>query len=200
MLQISSVIGQFPYLGLFVLLLLGGIGFPFPEDATLILCGFLIFSNVVRLIPALLIIYAGVMLTDLLLYFVGRKYGQQIVSHKRFHKIISPKKLSLMVKKFRRWGIFVVLFGRHLVGLRAQILLVAGVMKMPLLKFVVTDALSASLTVAFMVGAGYVGGNSLQIIKKDITRVEHVALFLTVALLACYLLFRYLVAGRRASR
>jgi len=140
------------------------------------------------------------MLTDLLLYFVGRKYGQQIVSHKRFHKIISPKKLSLMVKKFRRWGIFVVLFGRHLVGLRAQILLVAGVMKMPLLKFVVTDALSASLTVAFMVGAGYVGGNSLQIIKKDITRVEHVALFLTVALLACYLLFRYLVAGRRASR
>ncbi|HXX58494.1 MAG TPA: hypothetical protein VEI96_10875 [Thermodesulfovibrionales bacterium] len=40
MLQISSVIGQFPYLGLFVLLLLGGIGFPFPEDATLILAVF----------------------------------------------------------------------------------------------------------------------------------------------------------------
>lgn len=173
---------------------------PFPEDTTLILCGFLVFNDVVKPLPALLVVYAGVLLTDLLLYYVGRKYGRMIVTHKRFHKIISPEKLALLEEKFSRRGVLVILFGRHLVGLRAQILLVAGVMRMPSLKFLASDALSASLTIAFMVGAGYMGGNSLQIIKKDITRIEHVAIVLAVAFLALYFLFRYVRSGRRTSR
>ncbi len=200
MLQISAIIEHFPYWGLFLLLVLGGIGLPFPEDTTLILCGFLISTDVVRVAPALLVVYAGVLLTDLLLYFVGRKYGRMIVTHKRFHKIISPERLSLLEDKFSRRGILVILVGRHLVGLRAQILLAAGVMRMSLLKFLAADAFSASLTIALMVGAGYIGGNSLQIIKKDITRIEHVAIFLAVTFLALFLLLKYIRAGRKESR
>ncbi len=200
MLQLTPIIEQFPYLGLLVLLVLGGIGFPFPEDTTLILCGFLISTDVVRPAPALLVVYAGVLLTDLLLYFVGRKYGRMIVTHKRFQKIISPEKLSFLEKKFTKRGVLVVLFGRHLIGLRAQILLAAGVMRMSVLKFLLTDAVSASFTIALMVGAGYMGGNSLQIIKKDISRIEHVAIFLAVTFLALYFLFRYIRYARRASR
>jgi len=64
----------------------------------------------------------------------------------------------------------------------------------------VIDAVSASITMAFMVGAGYMGGNSLQIIKKDITRVEHVAIFLAVTFLVLYLIFRYVRSGRKVSQ
>ncbi len=200
MLQISSIVEQFPYLGLFVLLVLGGLGLPFPEDTTLILCGFLIFNEVVKPLQALLVVYAGVLLTDLLLYFVGKKYGRLIVTHKRFHRIISQERLSRLEKKFNRRGILVILLGRHLVGLRAQVLLAAGVMRMPSLKFLAADALSASFTIALMVGAGYMGGNSLEIIKKDITRVGHVLIFLAVAFLALFFLARYIRSGRDAPR
>jgi len=55
--HISSIVQQFPYMGLFILLLVGGIGFPFPEDTTLILCGFLIFNGVVRPVPACIVVY-----------------------------------------------------------------------------------------------------------------------------------------------
>jgi membrane protein DedA with SNARE-associated domain len=197
--QISAVVEQFPYLGLFVLLILGGIGFPFPEDTTLILCGFLIFNGVTKPLSALFVVYSGVLITDLGLYFVGKKYGRMIVTHKRFLKILSPERLSLLEEKFNKRGILVVLFGRHLIGLRAQILLVAGVMRMSFLKFLITDAVSSSLTIAFMVGAGYMGGNSFQIIKRDITRVEHVAIFLAVTSLALYFLFRYFRSRSKAS-
>ena len=197
--HIVSIVEQFPYLGLFVLLVLGGIGFPFPEDTTLILCGFLIFNDVVKPVPAGLVVYSGVLLTDLFLYFVGRKYGRMIVTHKRFRKIISPERLSLLEEKFNKRGVLLLVFGRHFVGLRAQILLTAGVMRMSSIKFLIIDAFSASLTIAFMVGAGYMGGNSLQIIKKDVTRVEHVAIFLAVTFLALYLFFRYLRSGRKAN-
>ncbi len=200
MLHISSVVGQFPYLGLFILLVLGGIGFPFPEDTTLILCGFLIFHDVVRPIAAGIVVYSGVLLTDIFLYFLGRKYGRMIVAHKRFQKIISLERLSSLEETFHKRGVFVLLLGRHFVGVRAQILLTAGVMQMSFIKFLTIDAVSASLTIAFMVGAGYMGGNSLQIIKKDVTRVEHIAIFFAVMLLAFCLLFAYWKSHRKASK
>jgi membrane protein DedA with SNARE-associated domain len=197
--DISSIVAQFPYLGLFILLVLGGIGFPFPEDTTLILCGFLIFNDVVKTVPASLVVYSGVLITDFFLYFVGRRYGRVIVTHKRFQKIISPEKLSLLEEKFNKRGGSLLLIGRHFVGLRAQILLTAGVMRMSSIKFLIIDAVSASLTIAFMVGVGYMGGNSLEIIKKDVTRIEHVAIFLAVAFLAIYFFLRQLRFGRKKS-
>lgn len=198
--EISAILQQFPYLGLFALLILGGIGFPFPEDTTLILCGFLIVSGVVRPLPALIVVYIGVLITDLFLYFMGKKYGRMILTHRRFQKILSPERFSHLEKKFNRWGLLVVMFGRHLIGVRSQVLLAAGVMRMPFLKFVITDAVSSCFTIAFMVGVGYLGGNSLQILRKDITRVEHVAIFLAVALLALFFVFRYFRSGRKAHR
>ena len=189
--MLSTIIEHFPYFGLFSLLLLGGIGFPFPEDATLMLCGFLISAKVVKPIHALLVIYSGLLMADFILYTFGKKYGRRIVTHKRFHKIISPERLSILEEKFNKRGILFILIGRHLVGLRAQIFLAAGVMKMPTVKFLIADAVSSLLTIALMVGIGYVGGNSLQVIRKDITRVEHIAILLIIIMIVTWLLFRH---------
>ncbi|MCL4475778.1 MAG: DedA family protein [Nitrospirae bacterium] len=199
MLQLSSLLEHFPYAGLFILLILGGIGLPFPEDTTLILCGFLISHTIVKPVPALLAVYSGLLVADLFLFYVGRKYGRMIVTHKRFHKILSPERLSMLEDKFNKRGVLVILFGRHLLGLRAQIFLVAGVMRMSALKFLLTDAFTSLFTIAMMVGAGYIGGNSLQIIKKDISRIEHVAIFLIVIFLALFFFFRYIRSGRKQS-
>ncbi|MBI5096405.1 MAG: DedA family protein [Nitrospirae bacterium] len=189
MTHISGIIGHFPYIGLFILLILGGIGLPFPEDATLILCGFLISTKVVAPLPALLISYSGLLIADFFLYLIGKKYGRRIVTHKRFHHILSPERLSLLEEKFNRKGILIILFGRHLIGLRVNIFLVAGVMRMPPLKFVTVDALSSTFTMALMVGAGYIGSESLQVIRKDITRIEHIGILLVIIVLLSYLIF-----------
>jgi membrane protein DedA with SNARE-associated domain len=189
--NISMLVEHFQYFGLFILLILGGIGFPFPEDVTLILCGFLISHDVVKPIPALLVVYSGLLIADLFLYLVGKKYGRQIVTHKRFQKIISPERLSMLEDKFNKKGILIILLGRHLIGLRAQIFLVAGVMRMSALKFLLADAVSSIFTIVLMVGAGYIGSNSLQVIKKDITRVEHIAMLGAVVFFAIYMTYRY---------
>jgi membrane protein DedA with SNARE-associated domain len=90
---IPRLIEHFPYMGIFVLLVLGGIGFPSPEGVILILCGFLISTEVIKPIPALFIAYSGVLIGDFLAYYLGRKYGRMIVTHKKFHKIILPERL-----------------------------------------------------------------------------------------------------------
>jgi membrane-associated protein len=194
--HISGLVEHFPYIGLFLLLVLGGVGFPLPEDTTLILCGFLISMEVVNPIYALFVVYLGILITDFGLYYVGKKYGRKIVTHRRFHKIISAERLLMLQDKFRRKGILFILVGRHIAGLRAQIFLTAGVMRMPAVKFLMADAVSSLFTIAIMAGAGYAGGHSLQVIKRDMTKIEHIGIFLAVILLAGYLIFRY-VRSRR---
>jgi len=191
--SVSGIIEHFSYLGIFVLLILGAIGLPFPEGTTLILCGVLISTEVVRPIPALFITYSGILAGDLLAYFLGRKYGRMIVTHKRFRKIISPKRLSQLEDKFNKKGTLLIIIGGHLIG---EIFLVAGIMRMPLPKFLVADAIASIFIIATWVGIGYIGGNSLEVIRKDITRIEHIAIIFIVIFLSIYLFFRYFKSRR----
>ncbi len=189
--DISGFVEHFPYIGLFTLLILGGVGIPFPEDATLISCGFLISHDIVKPIPALIVVYSGLIIADISLYSIGKKYGRMIFTHKRIQSLISPERLSLIEKKFNKNGSLVIFFGRHLIGLRVQIFLAAGILKMSLSRFIFADAVSSLFTIALMVWIGYAGGNSLQIIKKDISRIEYIAIFLFLLSLVILLLFRY---------
>jgi membrane protein DedA with SNARE-associated domain len=107
-----------------------------------------------------------------------------VVEHKRFHKVISPDRLLKLEEKFKKGDVWVILIGRHFLGLRAQIFLAAGVMRMPALRFMIADAATALLTIAFMGGIGYLGGNSVQILKKDISRIEHIAILVLIVLFA----------------
>jgi membrane protein DedA with SNARE-associated domain len=191
MFEATAFVEHFPYVGIFLLLVLGDIGLPFPEDATLILSGFLIAQKVTKLLPTLLVVYSGLLLTDFSLYWVGKKYGRRVVEHKRFRRIISFERLSRLEEKFKKWGVFVVFIGRHFLGIRAQIFLAAGVMRMPALKFLMADAASAILTITLMVGIGYLGGNSIQILQKDVKRIEHVGIVVFAILLAGWIFYNY---------
>ena len=194
---VPEIVERFPYLGLFLLLILGGIGFPFPEDTTLILCGFLISHDVIKLVPSFVVVYAGLLITDFFLYSAGKKYGRAVISTKMFGRFISLERISALEAKFRKRGVLVILLGRHLVGLRAQIFIVAGIMRMPALKFLIADAVTSVFSIALMVGAGYMGGYSLQIVKKDITQVGHIAIVLLIVAFVVYLFVRRMQSGRK---
>jgi len=194
--DISALIQQFPYIGLFSLLILGGIGFPFPEDTTLILCGFLISTNVVKPVNALLVVVAGVLLTDSGLYAVGRKYGRKIFTHRRFSKILTAERLSKLEEKFDKLGVLFILIGRHVAGLRAQIFLAAGITRMPVAKFLIADAVALILTIALLVGLGIAGGHSLQLGVRNVNRFEHIGILLGILLLVTYLSIKYFKSGR----
>jgi membrane protein DedA with SNARE-associated domain len=187
----GTVIQHFTYIGIFCLLILGGLGFPFPEDGVLIMSGLLIAHGVIQLAPALLVIYPSLLIADFILYSIGRKYGRMVVEHKRFSKIVSPFTLSRLEEKFTRWGALMVFLGRHVVGFRAPIFLISGVMRISRTKFLVADGLSAIITISFTLGLGYLGGNSLMILKRDITRVDYILILALVILVAGWIILRY---------
>ena len=160
-----------PYVGLFLLIIMGGVGVPFfPQNATFILCGFLIQSGIVKLVPAFLAVYIGLLIGDLIIYGFGWKYGRMVICHRWFHRFLSPEKLSVLEEKFRKKGIYFILIGRHFIGLRVQIILVSGIMRMPLLKFFIASALTSLFSVVPWTAVGYYGGQSLKELGSDIIR------------------------------
>lgn len=194
--DVPGLVEHFHYIGLFILLVLGGMGLPFPEGITLMICGFLISNDVIRPIYALIVVLAGMLIGDFIIFYVGRKYGRMILTRKKFYKILSPAKLSILEDKFNKWGTLFIIIGRHL---GFHVFLVAGVMRMPYLKFLVLDVISSFFAIIIMVGAGYLGGNSFQIIRKDITRVEHIAVLIIIILLVIWLLLRYFKSRNRRT-
>jgi membrane protein DedA with SNARE-associated domain len=191
MLEATTLIEHFPYVGIFILLILGEIGLPFPEDATLILSGFLIAQKVTKPLPTVIVVYCGLLLTDFSLYWVGKKYGRKVIEHKRFRRILSAERLLTLEEKFKKWGIYVVFVGRHFLGIRAQIFLAAGVMRMSTLKFIMADAASAILTMTLMVGIGFLGGNSVEILQKDAKRIEHIGILILAILFTGWMIYKY---------
>jgi membrane protein DedA with SNARE-associated domain len=189
--QTAILIQSFPYLGIFLLLTLGTLGLPFPEDTTLILGGFLMVQNVVQLFPALSVIYPTLLLTDFLLYWIGKRFGRRVVEHKIFHRVLSLNRLLKLEGKFRKWGIWVVFFGRQLLGVRAQIFLVAGVMRMPARKFLFADALSALISMAIMTGIGYLGGSQIQMLREVMATWNRIIMFFLVLIVLGWSLLRY---------
>jgi len=172
---------EFPYLGLVLLLILGTLGLPFPEDAILVSTGALVAQEVIEPFPAFLVVGCTLLFTDLFLYSVGRKYGRRLVEHRVLQKRISSDRLSKLENQFTRYGSLVVFFGRLLPGLRAQIFLVAGVLHMHRTLFLVTDAVSAALTMVLWGGLGYLGATNITTIKSHISRIELFAFLVLIA-------------------
>lgn len=180
----SWLLDKFPYAGIFILLILGGFGLPVPEDIILIITGASIASGDINLVPAILAIFPALLIADFLLYSSGRKYGRSLIEKGRLSKIISMEQLKRLEAGFKKNGVYYILIGRSVSGLRAQLFLVAGLTRMPLKKFLIVDCVAAVISVAVMMFIGYMGGNSLQIILRDLTRIEHLAIVIVVILLA----------------
>ena len=190
---------EFPYLGLILLLILGTIGLPFPEDAILISAGALVAHQVIEPFPAFLIVGCTLLMTDLFLYSVGRKYGRRLVEHKAFQKRMSSERLSKLEGEFTRWGSLVVFFGRILPGLRAQIFLVAGALRMHRAIFLVTDAFSAILTMGLWGGVGYLGATNIKTLRNHILRIEFFAFVVLLVTIGSGMVFKYLRNRRRST-
>lgn len=198
-----SIIEQFSYPGLFFLLILGGLGVPFfPEDLILIACGVMISVGIIKPIPAILISYTGLILSDFMLYWAGRKFGRKIVTNQRFEKILSPAKFLIIEKKFRRHSTLIMLLGRLLVGFRTQVFLLSGITRVSMAKFLIIDSFGSAVVLTIMVTAGYLGGKFLESVKKGMLYMEYIAGFLAVIaiiIILIYLSYRYLTKSNNIS-
>lgn len=149
---------NFPYWGILLLLILGGIGLPFPEDLILILAGQLTYSEKLNVVWMLIICFAGVLPTDFLLYYVGKKYGRAIWRQRFVRRILTPQRRVQVLEQFKKRGDIVVFIARFIGGFRSPVFITAGILKMSAWRFFLLDFLASLASIPiFVLGAFYLG-------------------------------------------
>ncbi|MBI3887144.1 MAG: DedA family protein [Opitutae bacterium] len=140
--------------GPFFVLLLCGLGLPVPEDIVLVAAGALGSIDGHSWVQVSVLMYAGVMAGDSMIFLAGRFLGQRLMATHWFQRYLSLAKQAKVEAQFERFGSMVLFVGRFLPGLRAPIFFTAGSLKTRYLKFFLFDGLAALVSVPFFVWLG----------------------------------------------
>lgn len=180
------------YISIFGLLLACGLGFPLPEDVTLLAAGYLAADEVITLPGAIFICLAGVLIGDSLIFAIGRRYGTKALDAPGIRTVLTPKRIMRGQTYFLEYGKKVVFFGRFIAGMRAPIFLIAGILKMPYRTFLLLDGIGALLSVPLLTWLGWKFADDIHRIFELIKSSQHALLLaLGIGLLCVIVLSSY---------
>ncbi|HSB73346.1 MAG TPA: DedA family protein, partial [Candidatus Methylomirabilis sp.] len=121
---------------------------------------------------ALPVCFAGVLSGDMVLYWVGRHWGEHVLNWRVVRLVLTPTRAQWLQAAYRRHALKTILTARHVMGLRAAAFLTAGIARVPFWKFVVADVGAAVFGVPFLFGVAYFFTDEITAIVADVHRVE----------------------------
>ena len=177
---ITLYLEEFTYAGIFLILILVGFGLPFPEEAILILSGYLAFLQYTSLPETLLVAFTGVIVGDSALFYLGRRWGRIVLNHHRLGWLFTRRRLARARRFFYRYGKRTIFIARFISGVRAPVYLTAGTMGMKGKSFLLMDTLAAIINVPFFVYIGFFFGEDIDTVLRVLRRTEYVLLGLAL--------------------
>jgi membrane protein DedA with SNARE-associated domain len=137
---------EYGYVGIFLALLASGLGFPIPEELPVITAGIMVGhgDTTLRWYIMLPVVILGVVIGDGFLYGIGRVWGTRLLDIGWVQRnVVTPEKRAQIEKNFHDRGIMILLGARLLPGIRTPIFIMAGVLRVPLGRFLLADGLYA---------------------------------------------------------
>jgi len=183
--SLNALLGHWGYAAIFLVVFLGNVGLPVPEETILALAGYLVWEGKLRLPLVLVVGVVSAAAGDNLGYWIGRRYGQEALARYGHWIGVTPARLEVMRRFVGRYGPFGVLAARFIAGFRFLAGPVAGSAGLPVLPFVAANLLGAVLFVPLAVGAGYAAGYGLgayvERLRRVVGGVEHLILIAVIA-------------------
>lgn len=180
--MLGSLINPTSYLGIFLFIASTGCGMPIPEEAFVVLAGVLSAQGHLHTGFAFAACLAGAIVGDSLMYAIGYRWGHGIfTSNKRFAKLLAPENEQQFHDAIHSHALKVMLLARFLIGIRAPVYVMTGVVRMPYRRFLVYDAISATIVVSVVFSLAYVFGNNVQ---EWVHHAEFIATVIVLAVVA----------------
>ena len=181
----------------FVSLLLAGLNIPISEDLVII-TGALLNQEIVQaevpetrgmLIPSLLAIYIGVIISDFISYYLGTLVRKGTFKANFLDSLFSQKKMELIHRNLDNHGFLTFIVCRFIpFGARNTLFMTSGFLGLPLRRFAlydITAALISTNTLFFLV---YYFGEGV----RSPIRVAGIILFILLVLTILFLVIRFL--------
>jgi membrane protein DedA with SNARE-associated domain len=196
---LEAWVGYLGYRGIFLALLLGSLGVPIPEEMPIVVAGALSHGGLLRWWLALPVCIAGVLSGDLVLYWAGRHWGEQLLNRRVVRWVLTPEREVRLKDAYCRHAVKTVVTVRHVMGLRAAAFLTAGIARVPFWKFILADASAALVGVPFTFGLAYFFTKQIEAILADVHRVERWLVLLGLLVLGGLLIVGIVRWNRRVS-
>ncbi|MDP2600131.1 MAG: DedA family protein [Deltaproteobacteria bacterium] len=192
----NALSGNIAYTTIFLLLLLCGLGIPLPEELTLLMAGYLSYEGAVRLEPMWMVCVAGITIGDALLFLIGKKWGTKIAAHPKIVKFWHLERQAKIKNYFKKHGTKTIFVVRFLSGLRGPAHMLAGSMGFSFWKYLLTNFSAVLIHVTLVAGLGYVFGNHIDAVRKDLESAKHVVIVI-VLIVAFALFLKYSYSSKK---
>jgi len=190
-------ITTYGYEMIFLLLMLGVVGLPVPDETLLVFCGYLIFKGRMHPLFAWLSALAGSWCGISLSYTIGRTLGIGVVHRYGKYLHLTEDRLNRVHQWFDRIGHWALFAGYYIAGLRHFTAIVAGISKLEFRAFVLYAWSGGLLWVTTFLTLGYYLGENW----KDISEVIHrYIVYVSIVILAAAAAYYFLRPKRVAEK
>lgn len=193
----EQLIHHLGYLGISLVLVLGGLGLPIPEEVPIILAAVLSRHGRMWWPYAATACMAGVLLGDFVVYFLGYFYGEKVLKLRLTRRLLTRAREAQIKGYFHRHGFKILVLGRFAPGFRTAAYLTAGILQLPPLKLLMTDFVAASLSTSLMFGLGFYFANKIQ---SGIHQFQQWLVIILGTILVSWLIHRFFKARQRSGQ
>jgi membrane protein DedA with SNARE-associated domain len=187
-----------PFLVAFVSLVAAGIGVPIPEELPVIGAGIWVASTPEfgplrwLILP---VCFVGVLISDVLLYGIGRLWGTRLLELPFLARLMPPGKREQIEANFQRYGVSILLLVRWLPGIRSPMFITAGTMRLPLHKFIVADAIAAVVGHSLLFFLAYWFGDQFRDLvvqtEETVDKVRPLLVLAALVAVTAFLLYHF---------
>ena len=187
------------YGALYLLLALGVIGLPIPDETLLVFTGYLIFRGKLHPVGAFLAAVAGAWTGISVSYLLGRTLGVGAVHRYGRYIHLTETRLAKVHRWFERIGHWMLVVGYYIIGVRHFTAIVAGMSKLEYPTFIAYAWTGGALWVATFLTLGYFLGESWRPVAE---LVQHYIAYASAAFVSAGVLWYILwkKRGRKPAR
>lgn len=136
----------------------------------------------------------GAFCADCVWYAVGRLHAQRL-QDAAFYRKVGPRIAAVT----RRIGVWQIIAARFVYGTKNATMLFWGLHNLPLLRFVLVDAIGCVLGASFFVGLGYLVGDGAEALLGKVKRFEFLLLGALVVGVLVLVVIRVLAQRREPA-
>jgi len=193
--SVAPLLDHYGYLAVAGLLVLENLGLPVPGETVLIAGSLYAGAGRLNIVAVGLLAVAASVVGSCIGYAIGRFGGRALVERYGRYVLLTGERLDKAEAFFDHRGGVIIVIARFIDGLRQAAGIIAGTTEMRFTRFLALTTLGAVLWVATWTSVGYLAGDHITVIYREVTRYSLYVL-IALALLAVGLVVRYLLRRR----
>ncbi len=170
---------------------------PSPSDVLLLFMGSLVGLGNIDFISLLMSSTLGSILGFVLMYYIGKFFGEKIIESNKI-PFINSESLEKPKLWFNKYGFYIIVANRFLSGTRAVISFFAGISHLPIYKTTILSSLSALLWNFILIYLGVIFSNNLGKVVEYINLYGKILFPLIIVLLLIFIL-KYIINIRKSK-